>query len=145
MSDVNTACQRWESNRWNIVTFCYMMRIVRLCRIFADLGIVKVKITGGEPLVRKELCSLIKGIKSVEKIEQITLTTNGTLLKEQIHSLKEAGINAVNISLDALDRETYALITRRDLLEQALEGLQEVLKYPHIHTKINCVTADGDE
>lgn len=117
--------------------------IIRLCGIFARSGIVKVKITGGEPLVRKELSSLIKGIRRVEEIEQITITTNGTLLKEQIGGLQKAGIDAVNISLDALDQETYALITRRDLLSQVICGLMELLKYPHIKTKINCVPLRG--
>ena len=117
--------------------------ILRICRIFAVLGISKIKLTGGEPLVRKNLDVLLRDIKNIEGIEEVTLTTNGVLLKEQIGSLAKAGISAVNVSFDTLDKEQYACVTRRDLLDTALEGMYETLKYPGIQVKVNCVIMPG--
>lgn len=117
--------------------------IVRLCRICAGKGISKVKITGGEPLVRKGIWNLIREIHDLEGIEQVTVTTNGVLLKEQIHHLVEAGISAVNVSLDTLDPGMYEQITRRNELKKALDGIEEALKYPQIQVKINCVPLAG--
>ena len=97
--------------------------IIRLCRIFYELGIRKVKVTGGEPLVRKGVPWLIRALKESCHMEQVTLTTNGVLLKEQIGGLVEAGLDGVNISLDTLNREKFLEITRRDQLSEALDGL----------------------
>lgn len=116
--------------------------IVRLCGICVGKGISKVKLTGGEPLVRKRIWDLIKAVKAVDGIEQVTLTTNGVLLKEQMGELFDAGISAVNISLDTLDPLMYERITRRDELANALAGIEEALKYPDIQVKINCVPLD---
>ena len=118
--------------------------ILRICRIFAGLGVSKIKLTGGEPLVRKDLNLLVKDIKSIEGIDQVTLTTNGILLKEQIKGLAEAGIDAVNVSLDTLSKEQYACVTRRDKLNAALDGMYEALKYPSIRVKVNCVIMPGE-
>ena len=118
--------------------------ILRICRIFAGLGVSKIKLTGGEPLVRKDLSHLVKDIKSIEGIEDVTLTTNGVLLKEQIKELAEAGIDAVNISLDTLNEEQYACVTRRDKLKDALEGMYEALKYESVRVKVNCVIMPGE-
>ncbi len=74
--------------------------ILRICRCAADLGIRKIKLTGGEPLVRKGCASLAKQIKAIPGIEKVTLTTNGILLAEQLDALLDAGIDAINISLD---------------------------------------------
>ncbi len=117
--------------------------IIRLCTIFVRLGIKHVKLTGGEPLVRKGLPDLAKGIRSIPGIEDVTLTTNGVLLKEQIKELYDAGIRAVNISLDTLDESMYQSITRRDLLCRVMDGLKECLKYPDLRLKINCVPLQG--
>ena len=117
--------------------------ILRVCRVFAGLGVSKIKLTGGEPLVRKDLNLLVKAIKDIEGIEEVTLTTNGVLLKEQIDGLVEAGLNAVNVSLDTLDKEQYACVTRRDKLDDALEGMYEALKYPGLKVKVNCVIMPG--
>ena len=115
--------------------------IIRLCRIFYELGIRKVKVTGGEPLVRKGVPWLIRALKESCHMEQVTLTTNGVLLKEQIGGLVEAGLDGVNISLDTLNREKFLEITRRDQLSEALDGLSEALRYPELNVKVNCVPA----
>lgn len=117
--------------------------ILRLCRILAGMGITKVKITGGEPLVRGNVPYLIKKIRKMPGIENVTLTTNGMLLKENIRELAEAGLDAVNISIDALDEKIFEKIAGRKGLAQVLEGLEEALKYPNIRVKVNCVLLEG--
>ncbi len=113
--------------------------ITELARVFADLGIRKIKLTGGEPLVRRDLPCLVKELKAVPGIEKVTLTTNGVLLAEAMEDLKEAGIDGINLSLDTLDPEAFARITRRRALEKTLAGFREALKYSEIPLKINCV------
>ncbi|MDF2800965.1 MAG: moaA2 [Anaerocolumna sp.] len=120
----------------NIITF---EEIIKLCEYFGKLGISKVKITGGEPLVRKNLPYLIKKIKEVPGINNVTLTTNGILLKEQMNSLAEAGLDAINISLDTLDEKSFENLTRFPYLNKVMEGMEEALKYKEIPVKINCV------
>ena len=118
--------------------------IVKLAEIFASLGIEKIKLTGGEPLVRKDLWQLTKKLKEIPGIRQVTLTTNGILLKEQMRELAQAGIDGVNISLDTLREEEYYQISRRRELKRAWEGFQEALKYPEVTVKINCVPMGQD-
>lgn len=113
--------------------------IIKLCECFGKLGISKVKITGGEPLVRKNLPYLIMKMKEVPGIKNVTLTTNGILLKEQMKSLAEAGLDAVNISLDTLDEKKFEALTRFPYLDKVMEGMEEALKYKEIPVKINCV------
>ena len=91
--------------------------IIRICKCIANLGIKKIKITGGEPLVRKDIIDLIKEIKGIDGIDEVTITTNGVLLYEMADKLYEAGIDAVNISLDTLNRDKFIKITRRDKYE----------------------------
>ena len=117
--------------------------ILRLLRIFAALGVQKIKITGGEPLVRKGVAGLISEIKSIDGIEQVTLTTNGVALKEQLPALLEAGIDGINLSLDTMDRARFAEITRRDALPQVLEGFHAALAAPDLNLKLNCVAQAG--
>ena len=120
--------------------------IERFCRIAAGLGISRIKLTGGEPLVRRGLPVLIGKLKRIPGVKQVTLTTNGTLLKEQIGSLTAAGLDAVNISLDTLDEERYRQVTRGGILDHVLEGLDAALAYPGLPVKINCVPLeDGTE
>lgn len=116
--------------------------IVRLVKIFCSLGIKNVKITGGEPLVRKGAVGLIKDIKSVEGIEKVSLTTNGILLSENLNALAEAGIEGINISLDTLDRQKYMKITGFDGLDTVLKVIDECRAFPKIKVKINAVTLD---
>lgn len=118
--------------------------ITRVCRCLAELGIKKVKLTGGEPLIRPNCATLVREIKHIPGIEKVTLTTNGILLKEQMKDLVEAGIDAINISLDTLDPELFKQIARRDKLQEVLEGIEEALSYPEIPVKINSVPVSTD-
>lgn len=113
--------------------------IIRLAGIFSKLGITKIKLTGGEPLVRKNLPALVQGLKQIDGICEVTLTTNGTLFKEQALELWEAGIDKVNFSLDTLNPEKYEKITRRNYFYDVLEGIDKALEF-NIKTDINVVT-----
>ena len=119
--------------------------IERVCRISTELGISKIKLTGGEPLVRKGLPDLLGKIKRISGIEQVTLTTNGILLKNQLDELMRQGLDAVNISIDTLDETCYHTVTRCGELNQALEGLQAALEYPNLRVKLNCVPMNQSE
>ena len=119
--------------------------ILRICRCLASLGIKKVKLTGGEPLVRRDCAVLLGQLKRIPGIEKVTLTTNGVLLKENMAALAQAGLDAVNISLDTVDAELFEKITRRDSLDKVLEGLGEALRFPQIPVKINSVPVLGDK
>lgn len=112
--------------------------ILRISRLLAQLGIKKVRLTGGEPLVRKGLPSLIKGLKSTPGIEQICLTTNGVLLSEQLSKLVGAGLDSVNISLDALNEKVFENITRRPGVDKVLRSIDDALD-AGLPVKINCV------
>ena len=113
--------------------------LLRLCRIFVSLGIVKFKITGGEPLVRRGAADFIRALNQIDGVESVTLTTNGTELKALLPALLDAGIDGLNLSLDTLDRARFHSITRRDCLGQVLEGLNAALAVPGLNLKINCV------
>lgn len=113
--------------------------ISRVCSVMAQLGIKKIKLTGGEPLVRHGVSDLVKRLKNIQGIEKVTLTTNGVLLKQQIGNLVAAGLDGLNISLDTLDKTCYYKIARCDQLEQTLDGIKAALEYPDLSIKINCV------
>jgi cyclic pyranopterin phosphate synthase len=117
--------------------------IIRICRLAAEEGIKKIKLTGGEPLVRLGLSELLFSLKQINGIEEVTLTTNGVLLAEQIENLVKAGLDGVNISLDTLDAEQYEKLTRRNKLNKALSGIAAALQYPDIRVKVNCVALHG--
>lgn len=112
--------------------------IIRLARIFAGLGVSRIKVTGGEPLVRKGLASLVQGLRAIDGIEEVTLTTNGLLLAGQLPALLAAGITGVNISLDTLDEDTFRRITRREGVERVLSAIDACLS-AGLRTKVNCV------
>lgn len=112
--------------------------IARVCRISAGLGIRKIRLTGGEPLARAHLAKLVRMIRRIPDIRQITMTTNGILLKERLPELLDAGLDGVNISLDTLDEELYEKITGFPLLSRAMEGMYAALD-SGIQVKINTV------
>ena len=114
--------------------------IVRLVKIFCSLGIKNVKITGGEPLVRKGVVDLIKEIKAIDGIKKVSMTTNGILLSEKLEALAKAGLDGVNVSLDTLERHKYLRITGFDGLDTVLKAIDECRAYPEIKVKINAVT-----
>lgn len=117
-----------------------MLRAVRVC---AGLGINKVRVTGGEPLVKKNIVSICRGIAGISAIEELCLTTNGTLLPPLAKDLKKAGVARINISIDTLDPVQYRQITRNGSLEDALNGLEAALEAGFERIKVNCVLIGG--
>lgn len=118
--------------------------IVRIARIAVSLGIEQIRLTGGEPLVRRDVPELVRQLHTIEGLHSLSITTNGILLKQQARALAEAGLTRINVSLDSLQREKFAKLTRRDQLDRVLEGLEELQKYPSIHpVKINAVAVRG--
>jgi cyclic pyranopterin phosphate synthase len=117
--------------------------ITRLTRVMASLGVNKLRLTGGEPLVRAELPKLVEMLAAIPGIDEIALTTNGILLAEQARALKDAGLSRVNISLDALTEETFRRISRRDGLDRVLAGIQaaKAVGFPRI--RLNTVAIKG--
>ena len=124
--------------RWDILTL-EEIEAIAICG--AGLGIRHIKVTGGEPLVRKDCCQLVKRLKATPGIDKVTITTNGVLLDRYLDDLAEAGIDGINISLDTLDRELYREITGRDALGEVLSVLERAAKLP-IPVKINGVSID---
>ena len=115
--------------------------IERLCDNFIELGVEKIRLTGGEPLVRKNILHLIENLnkkKSNTNLKEITLTTNGSLLKKFAKELKENGINRINVSLDTIIKDKYKEITRFGNLDNVLDGINEAIKN-NIKVKINTV------
>ena len=112
--------------------------IIRICKCIANLGIKKIKITGGEPLVRKDIINLIKEIKNINGIDEVTMTTNGVLLYEMANELYEAGIDAVNISLDTLDKDKFFDITRRNKYKNVSMAIDKLISLG-VRVKINCL------
>ncbi len=117
-----------------------MLRAVRVC---AALGVKKVRVTGGEPLVKKNILSICGGIARTEGIEEVCLTTNGTLLPPLAKDLRLAGVSRINISIDTLDAGQYAYITRNGALQDALAGLESALDAGFEKIKVNSVLIGG--
>lgn len=113
--------------------------IKRICSIVTCLGIKHIKITGGEPLVRKGIVDLIREIKAIPGITKVTLTTNGVLLNEMAEELHRSGIDGINISLDSTNDSIYETITRKNVLFDVKKGLEKILAYSDIPVKINSV------
>jgi cyclic pyranopterin phosphate synthase len=122
--------------RENLLTF---EEIERFVRVAVTLGIRKLRITGGEPLVRKDLATLVRKLAAIPGIEDIAMTTNGVLLAEQAQALYEAGLRRLNVHLDTLDRERFKQITRRDDLPRVLEGIDAAQRAGFGPIKINTV------
>ena len=117
--------------------------MVTAVRAAAGLGITKVRITGGEPLVKPNILSICRRVAAVEGIAETDLTTNATRLPAMAQALREAGIRRVNISLDTLNAEKYAFITRRGVLAEAMEGIRAALAAGFEKVKINAVLIGG--
>ena len=113
--------------------------IARFVRLVAGEGIRRVRLTGGEPLVSRRIIPLIRDIRAIPQIEDISLTTNGALLPKLAPQLKDAGLNRVNISLDALDPTLFGKITRLGRLEQTMTGIDAALAWGFEPVKVNCV------
>lgn len=109
----------------------------------ASLGVTKLRITGGEPLVKRNILSICRRTAAVEGIGEVCLTTNGLLLPQLAQPLREAGVRRVNLSLDTLDEKKYTYITRRGSLSQALDGLEAALDAGFERVKLNTVLIGG--
>lgn len=114
--------------------------IERIVHVLAKMGIRSVRLTGGEPLVRRGVVDLVRDIANTPGIVNISLTTNGVLLPKMADDLKAAGLSRVNISLDTLDADQFAMITRRGKLQEALDGIDAALAVGFDPVKINSVT-----
>ena len=113
--------------------------ILRVVKAMVPLGVKKIKLTGGEPLVRKNLVYLVEQLHQLPGIEDITMTTNGLLLEENLPALLKAGLTAVNISLDTLDPDRFRQITRREGLDKVLSALDAASRSSLRSVKINCL------
>jgi len=113
--------------------------IERFVRVAVTLGVRKLRVTGGEPLVRKDLPKLIRKLAAIEGIEDLALTTNGVLLAEQAQDLYDAGLRRINVHLDTLDRERFKHITRRDDLPKVLDAIEVCQRLGYGPIKINAV------
>jgi cyclic pyranopterin phosphate synthase len=140
-----TYCMPEEGLQWlgreEILTF---EEIERLVGVLARLGVDEVRLTGGEPLVRRDLPALVGMLANVEGVRDLSLTTNGVLLDRLAAPLVAAGLQRLNVSLDSLNHVRFAEITRRDALDAVLRGLEEAERYPELRPiKVNCVAVKG--
>jgi GTP 3',8-cyclase len=140
-----TYCMPAEGLRWlpreEVLTF---EEIHRLVRIMAAMGVSEIRLTGGEPLVRRELPTLVSLLARTPGVEDLSLTTNGVLLDRLAGPLVEAGLKRINVSLDSLSHVKFAEITRRDALADVLRGLEEAERFPALRPlKVNCVAVKG--
>jgi cyclic pyranopterin phosphate synthase len=117
--------------------------IVRFTRVAAEMGVNKIRLTGGEPLVRRGLSDLVRMLNQIDGITDIALTTNGLLLAKHAAQLKSAGLTRLNVSLDALDEESFRAIARRDGLAAVLGGLKVAQEVGFENTRLNTVAISG--
>jgi GTP 3',8-cyclase len=140
-----TYCMPAEGLQWlgrqEILSF---EEISRLVGVLARLGVDEVRLTGGEPLVRRDLPTLVRMLAQTRGVRDLSLTTNGVLLDRLAGPLVEAGLQRLNVSLDSLNHVRFAEITRRDALDAVLRGLEEAERYPELRPiKFNCVAVKG--
>jgi cyclic pyranopterin phosphate synthase len=140
-----TYCMPAEGLEWlrrdEILTF---EEIARLVRVMSAMGVSEVRLTGGEPLVRRDMPELVRMLAATPGVEDLSLTTNGILLDRFAAPLVEAGLRRVNVSLDSLSHVRFAEITRRDALDAVLRGLEAAERHPELRPiKVNCVAIKG--
>jgi len=140
-----TYCMPAEGLEWlpkpEVLSF---EEIQRLVGVLAALGVSEVRLTGGEPLVRRELPVLVRMLAGTPGVEDLSLTTNGVLLDRLAEPLVQAGLRRLNVSLDSLSHVRFAEITRRDALDAVLRGLETAERYPELRPiKVNCVAVKG--
>jgi GTP 3',8-cyclase / cyclic pyranopterin monophosphate synthase len=117
--------------------------ILRLAHLFVDQGVEKIRLTGGEPTVRKDLLDIVTNLKKIEKLQSVSITTNGLVLTKQLVPLQRAGLDAINISLDTLQAKKYEQITRRRGWERVIAGIDLAVQLGY-RPKINCVVMKGE-
>ena len=140
-----TYCMPAEGLTWlpkpEILSF---EEIARLVGVLARVGVREVRLTGGEPLVRRDLPELVRMLAAIPGVDDLSLTTNGVLLDRLAEPLVAAGLRRINVSLDSLSHVRFAEITRRDALDQVLRGLEAAERYPELRPiKVNCVAVRG--
>ena len=140
-----TYCMPAEGLEWlgrdEILSF---EEIARLVAVLARLGVDEVRLTGGEPLIRRDLPTLVGMLSAIAGVRDLSLTTNGVLLDRLAGPLVEAGLQRLNVSLDSLNHVRFTEITRRDALDAVLRGLEEAERYPELRPiKVNCVAVKG--
>lgn len=126
-------------NRTELLTYEEMLRI---CSLLVNMGIEKIRITGGEPFVRKDIMPFLTELSKLKGLQQLTLTTNGVLTAPLVPQLKKLGVHSVNLSIDTLDRNRFFTITHRDELPNVLETMEQLIQHG-IGVKINAVVMDG--
>lgn len=126
-------------DREELLTYKEMYRITR---VLSELGVNKVRLTGGEPFVRKNFIDFLEMLSFNDKLEEINITTNGALISKNIEKLEKLKINSVNLSIDSLSKANFANITRRDVFDEVFETL-EVLERSSIKLKLNTVVQSG--
>jgi cyclic pyranopterin phosphate synthase len=127
--------------RSEILTF---EEVERLVGLFVSMGVTDVRLTGGEPLVRRDFPRLVAMLSKLEGLHDLSLTTNGYLLERDADALVAAGLQRVNVSIDSLQRDKFFEMTRRDALPQVLRGLDALAKHPQLHPiKVNAVAMRG--
>ncbi len=114
----------------------------RITRVFSELGVNKVRLTGGEPFVRKDFVNFLESLSFNDKLDEINITTNGALISNHINKLEELKINAINLSIDSLQREKFAKITRRDVFVDVYNTLEK-LERSNLKLKLNVVVQSG--
>jgi GTP 3',8-cyclase len=128
-------------DRAEILTF---EEVERLVRLFVSLGVTDVRLTGGEPLVRREFPRLVGMLAGIEGLDDLSMTTNGYLLERDADALVAAWIDRVNVSIDSLQSDRFFELTRRDALPQVLRGLASLARHPGVHPiKVNAVAMRG--
>jgi cyclic pyranopterin phosphate synthase len=146
-----TYCMPQELQEWlpreDILSFEETLRLIRIAN---ELGVSKIRITGGEPLTRRDVIQFFRTLPAVPGLRDIGLSTNGTLLTREVEpgltmaqAVRNCGFNSVNISLDTLDREEYARVTGRDLLPAVIEGIEAAIAAGFSQVKLNCVLMRG--
>lgn len=114
--------------------------IARIVRLLSELGVHDVRLTGGEPLVRRHFPTLVTMLAEIDGVDDLSVTTNGYLLERDAAALVEAGVNRFNVSIDSLQRDRFFEMTRRDALPQVLRGLEALAAHPEAHPiKVNAV------
>ena len=139
-----TYCMPLDEYEWinkkEILTF---EEITRLAILFVRLGVEKIRLTGGEPLVRQNLDRLVGKLSAIEGLKDLCLTTNGALLAEKVQALQQAGLQRINVSLDSLDRDKFKQMTKRGDLDKVLEGIFAAKSHGLHPIKLNAVIERG--
>jgi len=138
-------CMPAEGMQWlprsDLLTF---EEIARVVGVLVEMGVDHVRLTGGEPLVRRDLPVLVSMLRAIPGLRELAITTNGYLLERDAAALVEAGIDRFNVSLDSLQRERFEAMTRRDALAKVLRGLEVLAEHPQAHPiKVNAVAMRG--